>query len=345
MVFSRLQTSLSPFQSQNRHSKLFKPASFTGENGTFEVEHEPSRQHKGNRSIEAQDRRKKFGWRLHAGALRLHKLVRYAEAFEVFQTCNSITPLHSPGAVAYLGYPSLHDEEVRIVDIQLHGMEEILDTARQSCRAIDGVLPSFKLCEGVAYGTSSAAQDGDERAHLSRDNDLPTVLVANGAADTIGIVEGDGDSSLGHAGLTLLVHQLLQRLGSHVLKVRNAEVEADGVEDVGFARAIEACDGIEVGVEARDRRAARIRLEAVDADFLEVHDAMAALKSAGTLQELTVSPCAARTPLTAAAPRLHSVDFPRCAPLRGRENEFVGSAAAATAVAAAAAAAGPRARS
>eukprot|EP00850_Spirogloea_muscicola_P009445 SM000053S17402 [mRNA] locus=s53:151404:158697:- [translate_table: standard] len=255
---------------------------------------------------------------LHAGALCLHKLVRYAEAFEVFQTCNSITPLHSPGAVAYLGYPSLHDEEVRIVDIQLHGMEEILDTARQSCHAIDGVL----------------------RSHLSRDNDLPTVLIANGAADTIGIVEGDGDSSLGHAGLTLLVHQLLQRLGSHVLKVCDAEVEADGVEDVGFARAIEACDGIKVGVEARDRRAARVRLEAVDADVLEVHDATAALKSAEILRELTLSPCAAPTPLTAAAPRIHSVDFSRCAPLRGRVNEFVGSAAAATAVAAAAAAAG-----
>ena len=85
------------------------------------------------------------------------------------------------------------------------------------------------------------------------------------------VVEDHGHGGLGDPGLALLVDELLQRVGAHGREVADAEHEADGVEDVGLARAVEARDGVEEAVEAVDVDAGGVRLEAVDVDGLDVH--------------------------------------------------------------------------
>lgn len=47
--------------------------------------------------------------------------------------------------------------------------------------------------------------------------------------------------------------------------------EENGVENVGFARSVETCDGVELRVEALDDCACRIALKAFHDDFLDVH--------------------------------------------------------------------------
>ena len=54
-------------------------------------------------------------------------------------------------------------------------------------------------------------------------------------------------------------------------EVGDAEEEADGVEDVGLAGAVEAGDGVKLGVEAGDLGALAVRLEAVDHHALDEH--------------------------------------------------------------------------
>ena len=54
------------------------------------------------------------------------------------------------------------------------------------------------------------------RTHLAADGDLVDVLVAHGGGLLVLVVEGDGHRRLGHAGLPLLVHQLLQAPRAHL---------------------------------------------------------------------------------------------------------------------------------
>ena len=59
-----------------------------------------------------------------------------------------------------------------------------------------------------------------------------------------------------------------RRRRADLAEVGDAEDEADGVEDVALAAAVEAGDGIEEGVKARHHRALLVRLEAVDNHLL-----------------------------------------------------------------------------
>ena len=152
-----------------------------------------------------------------------------------------------------LGDAALHNEEVGVVHIQLHGMEEILDLGGLDGVAVDEVL--------VLAANHDLAGDGD----------LVKVLVAHRAGFLVGIVKVDADRGLGHPGLALLVDELLEVADPDLGKVGDAEDEADGVEDVGLAAAVQARDGIKAGVKARDHRAGGVGLEAVDDHLLDVH--------------------------------------------------------------------------
>ena len=58
---------------------------------------------------------------------------------------------------------------------------------------------------------------------------------------------------------------------AYLRQVRDAEHKANRVQNVALARAVEARDGVELLVEARDDGSRRIRLEAVDHDLLDEH--------------------------------------------------------------------------
>uniref|UniRef100_A0A0A9F103 Uncharacterized protein n=1 Tax=Arundo donax TaxID=35708 RepID=A0A0A9F103_ARUDO len=107
--------------------------------------------------------------------------------------------------------------------------------------------------------------------NLARDGDLGTVLVAKRRAGAVGVVEDDGDGGLGDAGLALLVDELLERGSAHLAEVGDAEHEADGVEDVGLAGAVEPGNGVEQRVEPRHHRTPRVRLEPLQGYLLDVH--------------------------------------------------------------------------
>lgn len=80
---------------------------------------------------------------------------------------------------------------------------------------------------------------------LSGDGDFIVVLVTDGALFLVPIVKGDGDGGLGDSSLTALVDELLKVGGPHVTQVGDAQEEADGIQDVGLATAVEAGDGVE----------------------------------------------------------------------------------------------------
>lgn len=58
---------------------------------------------------------------------------------------------------------------------------------------------------------------------------------------------------------------------AHLRQVLEAQHEADRVEDVGLARAVEPRDGIEAGVKVVQRDLLRVGLESIDGDVLDVH--------------------------------------------------------------------------
>jgi hypothetical protein len=101
------------------------------------------------------------------------------------------------------------------------------------------------------------------------------VLVADRRRCRVAVVEDDRHGRLGHAGLALLVDEVLQVGGAHLAQVRDAEHEADGVEDVRLAAAVQARDRVKGLVPSRDDCALRVALEAVDDDLLDVHSCAA----------------------------------------------------------------------
>ena len=86
--------------------------------------------------------------------------------------------------------------------------------------------------------------------HLPRHIHLLALLVAHRTVGLVLVVEDDGHRGLVDAGLALFVDQCGEVAGSDLGEVLDAQDEADGVENVGFARTVEAGNGVEVRVEA-----------------------------------------------------------------------------------------------
>jgi len=139
---------------------------------------------------------------------------------------------------------------------------------------VEEVLHRVRL-HGVPVDEVLVAAADHDRA---RDSDRLAVFVPRRALARVVVVEHDGDGGLAHAALTLqrstvrrsvagavlaacssttcrpspsihltlphlLVHEILQVAGSDLAQVRNAQHEADRVQDVAFSRPVEACSG------------------------------------------------------------------------------------------------------
>lgn len=101
--------------------------------------------------------------------------------------------------------------------------------------------------------------------------DLGVSFVSERASGAVGVVEDDGDGGLGDAGLALLVYEFLEVGSPDLLQVGDAEDEADGIEDVGLAGTVQAGDGVEERVEARNHGAGRVGFEPFQTNLLDVH--------------------------------------------------------------------------
>ncbi len=101
--------------------------------------------------------------------------------------------------VENFGDSSLHDEEMRVVHVQLDRSEEIDDAVVLDVGPVDQV---FVL----------AAHDD-----LTLDDDLVEVFVTHGTILLVTVVECDRDGGFGDACLTVLVHQFLKVSCSNLL--------------------------------------------------------------------------------------------------------------------------------
>ena len=137
--------------------------------------------------------------------------------------------------VEHLGDAALHDEEVGVVDIELHRVEKVLHLTSLGGVSVDKVfaLPSNQDLPG--YG------------------DLGGTLVADGGSVGIRVVENNCHDSLVHSRLTLLVNQLVEVSGSDLTEVGDSQNEADGVENVTLSTSIQTRDGIEMRIKPVER--------------------------------------------------------------------------------------------
>lgn len=110
----------------------------------------------------------------------------------------------------------------------------------------------------------------------------------------ISIIESNTSRSLSDPSLALLVYDIVQsgsthlsktrsneshiksqiefnKLSTNIGKIRDAKHEAYRIQNIGLSRTVEACDGVELPIEAFDLRADSVRLEAFEHDRFYVH--------------------------------------------------------------------------
>lgn len=161
------------------------------------------------------------------------------------------------------------------------------------CRqAGDGLVLNMKKAAACRKGSDEPCM---VTADLPGDRDVLLVCVAWWAVLRVVIVPGYRDCRLGDAGLTLLVHQLLQVCGSdlrehavlvgawkqqlkqgllllsHLGQVLDTQNKTDGVQDIGLAATIQARDCIERLVKIGERHPLGIRLEALNGNLADIH--------------------------------------------------------------------------
>ena len=126
-----------------------------------------------------------------------------------------------------------------IVHIQLDRMKKILDPVLLGRMAIDEVFVStanhnlstrdkrreavytydlvgMERVVGIEASNAQKLSSREPQAYLASDCDVLLILIACWSSFWFIIVEGNGDSGLGHSSLALLVYQLLEGSGSHL---------------------------------------------------------------------------------------------------------------------------------
>ena len=133
-------------------------------------------------------------------------------------------------------HPSLHDEEVRVVDVQFDGKEKVADLLGCLSLSIDVALDFIIL-------------------NRPRHRDRVTFLIVWRRKLLLPIVKLNRHAGLGDARVAALVDQVLHLGGANLGHLADAHNKADGVEDVTLARTIESRDSIELRIEPADVRA------------------------------------------------------------------------------------------
>ena len=121
---------------------------------------------------------------------------------------------------------TLHDEEVGVVDIQLHRVEQVLNFGelKKTTHQIKPRVSQFENKSQIDLRCDSI----DEVFVLSPDHDLPSdfdlleLLVADWACILVRIVKRDSNAGLVDSRLALLVDQFLQVADSHLTKKKRS---------------------------------------------------------------------------------------------------------------------------
>lgn len=80
---------------------------------------------------------------------------------------------------------------------------------------------------------------------LASNRNVGVLLEANWRLRSVAVVEHNSHTGFGDTGLATLVDEVLEVLRSNGAHVGNSENKANGVQNVGFTRAIEASNRVE----------------------------------------------------------------------------------------------------
>ena len=141
-------------------------------------------------------------------SLSLLRLVE-ADARSLLNKPQDLLRLH----VDNLGDAALHDQKVRIIDIQFNRAKQGLDFLGGLRLPIDVVF-RLRVFDGA------------------RHDNLVEVSVPGRGLRLVAIVEFDGDGGLSDSRVTLLVDKFLQLFSSHVRQLGDTQHEAEGIQDI-----------------------------------------------------------------------------------------------------------------
>lgn len=142
--------------------------------------------------------------------------LEHAGACRLLHQAQDLEGLH----VEDLGDEALLDEEVGVVHVEAHGVEEVGDLLLLCRAAVDHVLgapvggdlagagEAATVPAARQLGTARAAGGRPRREYLAGDGDGVVLVVPHGAARFFAVVEHDGDGGLGDAGVPALVDEL-----------------------------------------------------------------------------------------------------------------------------------------
>ena len=149
---------------------------------------------------------------------------------------------------------TLHDQELRIIDVELDRAEQVFD-----------VLLTFILAIYLGFGRTVLYRlSYSDLIAVSQSHTRRTLRL-------IGVVQDQSDRCPFDSSCPAFVDQLLLVVNSDVFEGRNAHHEAYCVEYVRFPGAVQSIDGIELAVKLPDQSFRGIRLEPINYDLLNVH--------------------------------------------------------------------------
>lgn len=163
------------------------------------------------------------------------RLLRFVHARtgRFFQQAQDFGRLH----VQHLRDATLHDEEGRIADVELHGVEQILHSVQLGHVAVDQVLV-FPVDDHLSQLECHKAACTDiSVTNLTRDSQLLVLLVSDGAVSLVRIIEHDCHRRLRDTSLALFVDQFAKAARTNVRELRYSQYKANRIQDVGLSTA------------------------------------------------------------------------------------------------------------
>lgn len=130
----------------------------------------------------------------------------HGRARSFFDQAQDLGRLH----VEHLGDLALHDEEVGVVDVELHGLEKVLDLL------LGGFVTADEVLGRLVHGNDAS------------DGDAVPLLEADRCLGLVGIVEDDGDTGTRHTRLAAFIDQILQ-VGSADLAKKSSRCQSGRV--------------------------------------------------------------------------------------------------------------------
>ena len=155
--------------------------------------------------------------------------VEHSGSSSFFQPTKNLSGLHTDQLV----HCTLQYKEMRVVDVEANAVKERLHFGLIADAAIQMEL--------LLAGGGDLARDGDDGELAARKLRWCCLRVV--------VQEVDLHCGLLHTRVTTLVDEVLGLLCTDLFQIADTEDETNGIEDVALATAVQAGDGVEMGVD------------------------------------------------------------------------------------------------